>query len=131
MAVFVGIKKTERDTRGGIVGRRGEKYNASSTRPFLLFGHVGVGILVVDSINSLLIYRVPKSSMSRGRGGSRGGFAGRASNPPPMGLTFADIQAISREQSALYPVRTLSSSCTFILTRLRNTFPSLMNLFLH
>ncbi|KAI0250701.1 DNA-directed RNA polymerase III, subunit Rpc31 [Lactifluus subvellereus] len=46
--------------------------------------------------------------MSRGRGGAgRGGFTGRASfstnNPPPMGLTFADIQAISREQGALYP----------------------------
>ncbi|KAH9963004.1 DNA-directed RNA polymerase III, subunit Rpc31 [Russula dissimulans] len=46
--------------------------------------------------------------MSRtARGGGRGGFGGRgsfgASNPPPMGLTFADIQAMSREQSALYP----------------------------
>ncbi|KAI0296472.1 hypothetical protein BC826DRAFT_1091130 [Russula brevipes] len=46
--------------------------------------------------------------MSRaGRGGARGGFGGRPSfgtnNPPPMGLTFADIQAMSREQSALYP----------------------------
>ena len=37
-----------------------------------------------------------------------------------MGLTFADIQAISREQSALYPVRTLVPSRTFILTPLRN-----------
>lgn len=48
--------------------------------------------------------------MSRaGRGGGRGGFGGRntfgSNNPPPMGLTFADIQAISREQSAIYPVR--------------------------
>ncbi|KAI0262526.1 DNA-directed RNA polymerase III, subunit Rpc31 [Gloeopeniophorella convolvens] len=46
--------------------------------------------------------------MSRGgRGGGRGGFSGRggfgSNNPPPMGLTFADIQAMSREQSALYP----------------------------
>ncbi|KAI9509312.1 DNA-directed RNA polymerase III, subunit Rpc31 [Russula earlei] len=46
--------------------------------------------------------------MSRAtRGGGRGGFGGRASfganNQPPMGLTFADIQAMSREQSALYP----------------------------
>jgi len=46
--------------------------------------------------------------MSRtGRGGGRGGFGVRpsfgANNPPPMGLTFADIQAMSREQSALYP----------------------------
>ncbi|KAF8483296.1 hypothetical protein DFH94DRAFT_303502 [Russula ochroleuca] len=46
--------------------------------------------------------------MSRaGRGGGRGGFGGRntfgSNNLPPMGLTFADIQAISREQSAIYP----------------------------
>ena len=73
----------------------------------------------INGPNSLLINCAP---MSRGRAsaGGRGGFAGRASNPPPMGLTFADIQAISREQSALYPVGTLSSSCTFILTTLRN-----------
>ncbi|KAH9973754.1 DNA-directed RNA polymerase III, subunit Rpc31 [Lactifluus volemus] len=42
-------------------------------------------------------------SRARGGGGGRGGFAGRAGNPPLMGLSFADIQAISREQSALYP----------------------------
>ncbi|KAI0064279.1 hypothetical protein BV25DRAFT_1914491 [Artomyces pyxidatus] len=48
--------------------------------------------------------------MSRGgRGGGRGGFGGGgrggfgANNLPPMGLTFADIQSMSREQSALYP----------------------------
>lgn len=42
--------------------------------------------------------------MSRGRGrGGRGGFGG-ASNLPPMGLTFADIQSMSREQGELYPV---------------------------
>ncbi|TFK93346.1 hypothetical protein K466DRAFT_572570 [Polyporus arcularius HHB13444] len=48
--------------------------------------------------------------MSRGgRGGGRGGFGGGgrggfgASNLPPMGLTFADIQSLSREESALYP----------------------------
>ncbi|ESK86394.1 hypothetical protein Moror_4987 [Moniliophthora roreri MCA 2997] len=44
----------------------------------------------------------------RGRGGGRGGRGGRggfggSSNLPPMGLTFADIQAMSREQTALYP----------------------------
>ncbi|KAL0577189.1 hypothetical protein V5O48_004787 [Marasmius crinis-equi] len=37
----------------------------------------------------------------RGRGG-RGGFGG-SRELPPMGLTFADIQAMSREQTALYP----------------------------
>ncbi|KAH7907668.1 DNA-directed RNA polymerase III, subunit Rpc31 [Hygrophoropsis aurantiaca] len=48
--------------------------------------------------------------MSRGgRGGGRGGFRGRGggfgggSSMPPMGLTFADIQALSREGDALYP----------------------------
>ena len=41
--------------------------------------------------------------MSRGgRGGGRGGFGGN--NPPPMGLTFQDIQAMNREEDALYPV---------------------------
>ena len=50
--------------------------------------------------------------MSRGgRGGGRGGFGGSSrggfgpSNLPPMGLTFADIQNMSREASELYPVR--------------------------
>ncbi|KAG7095418.1 hypothetical protein E1B28_006167 [Marasmius oreades] len=42
----------------------------------------------------------------RGRGGGRargrGGFGG-SREPPPMGLAFADIQAMSREQTALYP----------------------------
>jgi hypothetical protein len=66
-------------------------------------------------------------AMSRtGRGGGRGGFGGRssfgASNPPPMGLTYADIQAMSREQGALYPVRPHSPSCMFILTALRMYF---------
>ncbi|KAH9947533.1 DNA-directed RNA polymerase III, subunit Rpc31 [Amylocystis lapponica] len=45
--------------------------------------------------------------MSRGRGGGRGGRGGRggfgANNLPPMGLTFADIQSMSREATALYP----------------------------
>ncbi|PPR02000.1 hypothetical protein CVT24_011123 [Panaeolus cyanescens] len=36
-----------------------------------------------------------------GRGG-RGGFGGQ-NNAPPMGLTFADIQNLSREATALYP----------------------------
>jgi DNA-directed RNA polymerase III subunit RPC7 len=49
--------------------------------------------------------------MSRGgRGGrGRGGFGrGRGGagpgNMPPMGLTFADIQTLSRDGDALYPV---------------------------
>ena len=54
---------------------------------------------------------------TRGGFGSRGGFG--TNNPPPMGLTFADVQAMSREQSALYPVRPPSLSFTFILTALR------------
>ncbi|KAI0074101.1 hypothetical protein K474DRAFT_1665853 [Panus rudis PR-1116 ss-1] len=43
--------------------------------------------------------------MSRGgRGGGRGGRGGFGpSSLPPMGLTFADIQNMSREASALYP----------------------------
>ncbi|EIM89000.1 uncharacterized protein STEHIDRAFT_129574 [Stereum hirsutum FP-91666 SS1] len=48
--------------------------------------------------------------MSRGgRGGGRGGFGGGgrggfgAGNLPPLGLTFADIQSMSREQSEAYP----------------------------
>lgn len=43
-----------------------------------------------------------------GRGGfgrGRGGFGGGASSMPPMGLTFADIQSLSREEDVLYPVR--------------------------
>jgi len=74
--------------------------------------------------------------MSRtGRGGGRGGFGGRpsfgANNPPPMGLTFADIQAISREQGALYPVRPRPLSSTFLLTALRYTFRSPSSPFPH
>jgi len=37
-----------------------------------------------------------------GYGGGRGGFGG-ASNLPPMGLTFADKQNLSREATVLYP----------------------------
>lgn len=50
--------------------------------------------------------------MSRGSGrggrgsGRRGGFGG-SSNPLPMGLTFSDIQNMSREATALYPPRRL------------------------
>ncbi|KAH0581362.1 hypothetical protein H2248_012453 [Termitomyces sp. 'cryptogamus'] len=40
-----------------------------------------------------------------GRGG-RGGFGG-ASALPPMGLSFADIQNLSREATAMYPPREL------------------------
>ncbi|KAF9009973.1 DNA-directed RNA polymerase III, subunit Rpc31 [Cyathus striatus] len=52
--------------------------------------------------------------MSRGgRGGGRGGFRGGRSgfpgggNQPPMGLTFADLQNLSREATELYPSRQL------------------------
>ncbi|KIY47362.1 hypothetical protein FISHEDRAFT_74665 [Fistulina hepatica ATCC 64428] len=38
-----------------------------------------------------------------GRGRGRGRGFGGASNLPPMGLTFADIQSMSREGTALYP----------------------------
>jgi DNA-directed RNA polymerase III subunit RPC7 len=48
------------------------------------------------------------------RGGGRGRFGG-ASNLPPMGLTFTDIQNLSREASALYPVCYWT---TFLLNRL-------------
>lgn len=46
--------------------------------------------------------------MSRGGGrgggrGGRGGFGGGATLPP-MGLSFADIQNLSREATAMYPV---------------------------
>ena len=71
--------------------------------------------------------------MSRTGRGGRGGFGGRSSlaanNPPPMGLTFADIQAMSREQGALYPVRPRPLLSTFILTALRTAFRSLSSLF--
>lgn len=40
-----------------------------------------------------------------GRGRGRGGFGlGGTSNLPPMGLTFTDLQNLSREATALYPV---------------------------
>ena len=47
--------------------------------------------------------------MSRGGRGRRGGgFGGRggfgANNLPPMGLTFSDIQSMSREENEMYPV---------------------------
>ncbi|KAF9450620.1 hypothetical protein P691DRAFT_788922 [Macrolepiota fuliginosa MF-IS2] len=42
-----------------------------------------------------------------GRGGARGGFSGGASTLPPMGLTFADIQNLSRDPTQLYPQRHL------------------------
>lgn len=51
-----------------------------------------------------------------GRGGVRGGFGG-ANNPPPMGLTFADLQNLSREATALYPVRCFINSL-FVITKL-------------
>ncbi|KXN92127.1 hypothetical protein AN958_09219 [Leucoagaricus sp. SymC.cos] len=41
-----------------------------------------------------------------GRGGGRGGFGGAAALPP-MGLSFADIQNLSRDPTQLYPARHL------------------------
>lgn len=41
-----------------------------------------------------------------------GGFG--AGSLPPMGLTFADIQSLSREESALYPVCTLLWSMAWL-----------------
>lgn len=48
--------------------------------------------------------------MSRGGRGGRSGFGGRggfggSGALPPMGLTYADVQSMSREATALYPVR--------------------------
>ncbi|KAI0090445.1 DNA-directed RNA polymerase III, subunit Rpc31 [Irpex rosettiformis] len=40
----------------------------------------------------------------RGGFGGRNGFGGLSGNVPPMGLTFADIQNLSREATELYPV---------------------------
>ena len=59
---------------------------------------------LVSSSTSLSRTRMSRGG-GRGRGwrGGRGGFGG-ASNLPPMGLSFADIQNLSREASALYPV---------------------------
>jgi len=58
-------------------------------------------------------YSSASSDMSRGgrggRGGGRGGFGGgrggsfAANSMPPMGLTFADIQNMSREATEMYP----------------------------
>lgn len=64
--------------------------------------------------------------MSRGGGrGRRGGaFGGRggfgANNLPPMGLTFSDVQNMSREENEMYPVsyldnELLSSSLAVLL----------------
>ena len=104
-------------------------------RDFVLFclDIIGVGNCLTRSLSTKQRF---VCTMSRaGRGGGRGGFSGRntfgGNNPPPMGLTFADIQAISREQSALYPVRHHSASCTFILTVLRIIVNSLSSLFRH
>jgi DNA-directed RNA polymerase III subunit RPC7 len=48
-----------------------------------------------------------------GRGGGRGSFGG-SNNPLPMGLAFADLQNLSREASALYPV----CSCTLLISNI-------------
>lgn len=57
--------------------------------------------------SSQLSISIPRMSRGGGRfggrGGGRGGFAGGATQPP-MGLTFADLQNLSREATALYPV---------------------------
>lgn len=56
-----------------------------------------------------LTYSMSRGGGRGGRGGGRGGIGGGrggfgAGNLPPMGLTFADIQSMSREATALYPV---------------------------
>ena len=98
--------------------------NKHRSRRVLLFGLVGVGSCrqpcTQDTVSapfvafspSCINYSIIMSRGGRGgRGGGRGGFGGGgrggfgAGNLPPMGLTFADIQSMSREQSALYPVR--------------------------
>lgn len=51
--------------------------------------------------------------MSHGRGtgrGGRGGGRGGAATLPPMGLSFADIQNLSRDPTQLYPPRHLPVS---------------------
>ena len=55
----------------------------------------------VKSINKQHIFHQAVGKMSRG-GRRGGGFSGR--DLPPMGLTFADIQNMSREAAELYPV---------------------------
>ena len=55
----------------------------------------------VKSINKQHIFHQALRKMSRG-GRRGGGFSGR--DLPPMGLTFADIQNMSREAAELYPV---------------------------
>ena len=55
----------------------------------------------VKSINEQHIFHQTVGKMSRG-GRRGGGFSGR--DLPPMGLTFADIQNMSREAAELYPV---------------------------
>ena len=67
---------------------------------------VGVRKRPLSSSTSLSPTRMSRGGGRGGRGwrgGGRGGFGG-ASNLPPMGLSFADIQNLSREASALYPV---------------------------
>ena len=120
-----------------MVGRRGEVKKDAARQ----LGPVGFVLIYLDNIgvrNYLIRSLLTKQwffvcIMSRAGRGGRGGFGSRstfgANNPPPMGLTFADIQAISREQSALYPVRLHSPSCTFILTVLRNIVLSLSSPF--
>lgn len=57
------------------------------------------------SINQLAETMSRGGRGGRGRGGfgrGRGGFGG--GSMPPMGLTFADIQSLSREEDPLYPV---------------------------
>ena len=137
---FVKEKKTEE--RNWLVGRgrRGEVKDAArqlGPLGFILFylDVIGAGNHLAHSSATCKQCFVYTMSRGTGRGGGRGGFGGRntfgTNNPPPMGLTFADIQAISREQSALYPVRLHSASCTFTLTMLRIIVHSLSSLFRH
>ena len=60
------------------------------------------GSLLIANCRSPADTIMSRGGRGSGRGGGRGGFA---SNFPPMGLTFAEIQAISREATENYPVR--------------------------
>jgi len=51
-----------------------------------------------------------------GRAGGRGGFGG-ATALPPMGLSFADIQNLSRDPTQFYPVRIRFILCMSLTKR--------------
>ena len=83
------------------------------------FGH---GRLSIDSpLFSLCKTWKSYWKMSRGGRGGRGrgfgrGRGGIGGNMLPMGLTFADIQSLSREEDALYPVRCYASCVIYCIS---------------